>query len=272
MKTILDLISDELKPAFEANGYDTNLAKVVVSNRPDLCEYQCNGAMAGAKMYRKAPFQIAEAVVASLGNSPLFEKIEVVRPGFINITLKPEFVAWFLCQVSGNEHLGVEQYGEGKNILIDYGGPNVAKPLHVGHLRAAIIGESLKRMYRYTGHTVTGDVHLGDWGLQMGLIIAELNERKPDLCYFDDSFTGEYPEDAPFTISELEEIYPFASGKSKQDADEQILRILDRHRNEACCTDFRKRKAHQHYRSIRCRSWLAMLPVEFSVFDLKSSV
>ena len=217
MKTILDLISDELKPAFEACGYDTSLAKVVVSNRPDLCEYQCNGAMAGAKLYHKAPFQIADAVVAALGNSPLFEKIEVVRPGFINMTLTCDFIAWYLCQAAADASLGVDRYGQGKTVLIDYGGPNVAKPLHVGHLRAAIIGESLKRMYRYTGHTVIGDVHLGDWGLQMGLIIEETHVRHPELPYFDPDYTGEYPSEPPFTISDLEEIYPFASKKSKED-------------------------------------------------------
>ncbi|MDD6213531.1 MAG: arginine--tRNA ligase [Clostridiales bacterium] len=217
MKTILELITDELKTAFTACEYDTDLAKVVLSNRPDLCEYQCNGAMAAAKIYHKAPIQIAEAIVANLQNSPLFETIEAVKPGFINITLKKDFVAWYLSQLSSHDAMGCDPIGEGKTVVIDYGGPNVAKPLHVGHLRAAIIGESLKRLYRFNGYNVISDVHLGDWGLQMGLIIEETHARHPELPYFDPDFQGEYPTEAPFTISDLEEIYPTASKKSKED-------------------------------------------------------
>ncbi|MCD8077946.1 MAG: arginine--tRNA ligase, partial [Lachnospiraceae bacterium] len=217
MKTILELITDELGTAFTACGIDTKLAKVVLSNRPDLCEYQCNGALAAAKVYHKAPIRIAQEIVSQLGNSPLFEKIEAVKPGFINMTLKKDFTAWYLGKMQDDEHLGCEAFGEGKTVVIDYGGPNVAKPLHVGHLRAAIIGESLKRLYRFTGHTVIGDVHLGDWGLQMGLIIEETRLRQPELPYFDPAYTGAYPEEPPFTISDLEEIYPTASKKSKED-------------------------------------------------------
>ncbi len=217
MKTILELITDELGTAFTACGIDTKLAKVVLSNRPDLCEYQCNGALAAAKVYHKAPIQIAQEIVSQLGNSPLFEKIEAVKPGFINMTLKKDFTAWYLGKMQDDERLGCEAFGEGKTVVIDYGGPNVAKPLHVGHLRAAIIGESLKRLYRFTGHSVIGDVHLGDWGLQMGLIIEETRLRQPELPYFDPAHTGAYPEEPPFTISDLEEIYPTASKKSKED-------------------------------------------------------
>ncbi|MCD8053786.1 MAG: arginine--tRNA ligase [Lachnospiraceae bacterium] len=217
MKTILELITDELGTAFTACGIDTKLAKVVLSNRPDLCEYQCNGALAAAKVYHKAPIQIAQEIVSQLGNSPLFEKIEAVKPGFINMTLKKDFTAWYLGKMQEDEHLGCEIFGAEKTVVIDYGGPNVAKPLHVGHLRAAIIGESLKRLYRFTGHTVIGDVHLGDWGLQMGLIIEETRLRQPELPYFDPTHTGGYPEEPPFTISDLEEIYPTASKKSKED-------------------------------------------------------
>ena len=217
MKKIMEQMAEELSAAFEKAGYDPSYGKVTVSNRPDLCEYQCNGAMAGAKAYHKAPFMIADDVVAQLADSQIFSRAEVVKPGFINLDVKPEFVAEYMNKMAEDEKLSVEIAKNPKTIIIDYGGPNVAKPLHVGHLRSAIIGESIKRIGRFVGHKVIGDVHLGDWGLQMGLIITELKHRKPELVYFDDSFTGEYPAEAPFTISELEEIYPCASGKSKED-------------------------------------------------------
>ena len=217
MKKIMEQMAEELSAAFEKAGYDPSYGKVTVSNRPDLCEYQCNGAMAGAKAYHKAPFMIADDVVAQLSDSRIFSRAEVVKPGFINLDVNPEFVAEYMNKMAEDEKLSVEPAKNPKTIIIDYGGPNVAKPLHVGHLRSAIIGESIKRIGRFVGHKVIGDVHLGDWGLQMGLIITELKHRKPELVYFDDSFTGEYPAEAPFTISELEEIYPCASGKSKED-------------------------------------------------------
>ncbi len=217
MKKIMEQMAEELSAAFEKAGYDPSYGKVTVSNRPDLCEYQCNGAMAGAKAYHKAPFMIADDVVAQLSDSRIFSRAEVVKPGFINLDVKTEFVAEYMNKMAEDEKLSVEIAKNPKTIIIDYGGPNVAKPLHVGHLRSAIIGESIKRIGRFVGHKVIGDVHLGDWGLQMGLIITELKHRKPELVYFDDSFTGEYPAEAPFTISELEEIYPCASGKSKED-------------------------------------------------------
>lgn len=211
------ILSGELMKAFEAAGYDPSYGKVTVSNRPDLCEYQCNGAMAAAKAYHKAPFMIADDVAAAMKDSTIFSKVEVVKPGFINLTLKESFVASYLNQEAQEDRFGCSDLGQGAKMIIDYGGPNVAKPLHVGHLRSAIIGESLKRIGRYVGYDVDGDVHLGDWGLQMGLIIAELKHRRPELVYFDESFTGDYPKEAPFTIGELEEIYPTASGKAKVD-------------------------------------------------------
>ena len=217
MKKIIDYIAEELSEAFEKAGYDRTYGKVTLSNRPDLCEYQCNGAMAGAKAYKKAPFMIAEDVVALLEDSACMEEVEVVKPGFINIRLKKSFVADYLNQMEETDNLGIGKTEHPEMIVLDYGGPNVAKPLHVGHLRSAIIGESVKRISRKMGHEVLGDIHLGDWGYQMGLIITELKERKPELPYFDEAFEGEYPKEAPFTISELEEIYPCASGKSKED-------------------------------------------------------
>ena len=217
MKKLTDYMAEELSAAFEKAGYDSSYGKVGVSNRPDLCEYQCNGAMAGAKAYKKAPFMIADDVVGNLTDSKVFSMKEMVKPGFINLKVSEEFLADYLKEMEKDEKLGADTAQEPKTIVIDYGGPNVAKPLHVGHLRSAIIGESLKRIGRFVGHKVIGDVHLGDWGLQMGLIITELKHRQPELVYFDDSYTGEYPAEAPFTISELEEIYPCASGKSKED-------------------------------------------------------
>ena len=219
MRKILDLITDEMVKAFEAAGLDAKYAKVTVSNRPDLCEYQCNGAMAAAKEYKKAPIMIAEEVVAQLKDNAMFESVEAVKPGFLNLKLNNEFVASYISKMQEDtERFGCDKVENPKTIMIDYGGPNVAKPLHVGHLRSAIIGESIKRIGKFMGHNMIGDVHLGDWGLQMGLIITELKLRKPELCYFDENYEGEYPVEPPFTISELEEIYPTASGKSKEDA------------------------------------------------------
>ncbi len=217
MKKILDLISQEVMSAFEACGYDAAYGKTGISNRPDLCEYQCNGAMAGAKKYKKAPVMIAEEVVAKLKDNPVFEQAEAVKPGFINMKISGKYLADYLLKMQADEKLSVEKARNPKTIMIDYGGANVAKPLHVGHLRSAIIGESVKRIGRFVGHTVIGDVHLGDWGLQMGLIITEVKKRQPELVYFDESYEGEYPAEAPFTISELEEIYPTASARSKED-------------------------------------------------------
>lgn len=217
MKKFLELISEEMGKGFEAAGYEAQLGRVTVSNRPDLCEYQCNGAMAGAKKYHKAPIMIANDVAEKLADSAVFSEVSAVAPGFLNLKVKDSFVCEYLKEMAAAEKFGVEPPEKKKTIVVDYGGPNVAKPLHVGHLRSAVIGESIKRINRYKGHRVIGDVHLGDWGLQMGLIITELKARKPELPYFDESFTGEYPQEAPFTVSELEEIYPTASGKSKED-------------------------------------------------------
>ena len=218
MKKLINLISDEVTKAFAEAGYDEKYGKVTLSNRPDLCEFQCNGAMAAAKEYKCAPFMISDKVAELLSGNEMFESVESVKPGFLNIKMNTAFLAGYMNEMSSDEGtFGCEKAENPLTIIVDYGGPNVAKPLHVGHLRSAVIGESVKRIARFMGHNVIGDVHLGDWGLQMGLIITELRERKPDLVYFDENYTGEYPKEAPFTISELEDIYPTASGKSKQD-------------------------------------------------------
>ena len=218
MEKILDIITAKMQKAFEEAGYEASFGRVTVSNRPDLCQYQCNGALAAAKTYKCAPIQIAKAVAEKLDAAD-FSMIDAVMPGFINLNLSDAFLQNYLEEMRTGDAFGVSKTGTGKTIVVDYGGPNVAKPLHIGHLRSAIIGESIKRLYKFFGYNTIGDIHLGDWGLQMGLIITELQERKPDLCYFDPDYTGEYPEEAPFTLTELEEIYPAASAKKKVDED-----------------------------------------------------
>lgn len=256
MKRIVEHIEAVLKEAFLAAGYDEKFAKATVSNRPDLCEYQCNGAMAAAKTYKKAPIMIANDVVEKLQNSQIFETIEAVNPGFINIKISKNYLAGYLNDMLADNKLSVEESKEPKTIVIDYGGPNVAKPLHVGHLRSAIIGESIKRMGRFLGHKVIGDVHLGDWGLQMGLIITELSKRQPDLVYFDESYEGEYPKEPPFTVSELEEIYPTASGESKED---------EAYKSEALEATLQLQQGRRGYRAL----WKHIM--EVSVADLKKN-
>ena len=256
MERMMNLIAGELAVAFEKAGYDMNMARVTLSNRPDLCEYQCNGAMAGAKVYRKAPIMIAKDVIAALEDKKFIGEIEAVNPGFINIKLNADAVAQYLNAMKEDENLGLNKAEEAKTIVVDYGGPNVAKPLHVGHLRSAIIGESLKRIAKKMGHNVLGDIHLGDWGYQMGLIITELHERKPELPYFDEAFEGEYPEGAPFTIGELEEIYPTASGKAKED---------EAYREKALHATYLLQNGHKGYTAI----WNHIMNV--SVSDLKKN-
>ncbi len=256
MKKIVDLLAEELAEAFEGAGYDRSLARVTLSNRPDLCEYQCNGAMAGAKAYKKAPVMIANDVAARLADSVYMEDVKVVNPGFINIRLRPEKLASYLDEMKQDGELGVEKTKNPQMIMVDYGGPNVAKPLHVGHLRSAIIGESVKRIARRMGHKVLGDIHLGDWGYQMGLIITELKERKPELPYFDEAFEGEYPQEAPFTIGELEEIYPAASARAKED---------EVYREAALNATYLLQNGHKGYMAV----WRHIMNV--SVADLKKN-
>ena len=259
MKKILDLMEQKLKSAFTACGYEDKFAKVVLSNRPDLCEYQCNGAMAAAKAYKTKPIDIANAVVEKLTaerEQPMFGEAVAVMPGFINLKLSEAFLADYMKGMAEADKLGLKEPEKKETIIVDYGGANVAKPLHVGHLRSAIIGESIKRMGRFMGYEMIGDVHLGDWGLQMGLIIEELRDRKPELVYFDESYTGEYPTEAPFTISELEEIYPAASAKSKVD---------EAFKERAHQATLKLQKGYKPFRAI----WDHILAV--SVADLKKN-
>ncbi|MCI9516691.1 MAG: arginine--tRNA ligase [Lachnospiraceae bacterium] len=256
MKKILDFITGEMVQAFKAAGYDASYAKVSLSNRPDLCEYQCNGAMAVAKAYKKAPIVIANDVVEKLTESKVFSEVSAVNPGFINLKLEAGFLADYLQKMQEDENLSIEKTAEPRKIMIDYGGPNVAKPLHVGHLRSAIIGESIKRMGRLMGHEVLGDVHLGDWGLQMGLIITELKVRKPELVYFDEAYEGEYPAEPPFTIGELEEIYPTASARSKED---------EAYKEEAMQATYLLQHGHRGYQAVLHHI------LQVSVTDLKKN-
>lgn len=219
MQKFIDILTEKVGDGFEKAGYDRTLGKVTVSNRPDLCEYQCNGAMAGARKYHKAPIAIANDVAAQLSGEEVFSEVQAVNPGFLNLKISSVFLSGYLRQMTKDEKFGMPVSEMPETIILDYGGPNVAKPLHIGHLRSAVIGESVKRIARYHGEKVIGDIHMGDWGLQMGLVITELSRRQPALPYFDKDFQGEYPEEAPFTVSELEEIYPFASKRSKEDAE-----------------------------------------------------
>lgn len=214
---ILDKISNIIGDAFESCGYDRGYGKAGISNRPDLCQFQCNGAMAAAKKYGKAPFMIGDEVVEKLSGNPAFKTVECVKPGFINMVMSGEFIGGYVREMARSDKFGCECGEKDEVVFLDYGGANVAKPLHIGHLRSAIIGESVKRICAFAGYKTVADVHLGDWGLQMGLIIMELKNRKPELLYFDEAYEGEYPNEAPFTLAELDEIYPSASAKSKED-------------------------------------------------------
>ena len=267
MEKVLELISKEVGDAFEAAGYDRELGRVTISNRPDLCEYQCNGAMAGAKKYGKAPFIIADEVAAKLQDNEMFEKVDSVKPGFLNITVSGEFLRGYVVRMLHEKHMGVNLPGHAPTIMLDYGGANVAKPLHVGHLRPAIIGEAVKRILKYAGNNVIGDIHMGDWGTQMGLVITELKERHPELPYFDPEFSGPYPKEPPFTIEELAEIYPTASAKSKaaDDAPEDVKKAAAEYKAAALDATKRMQDGDKAYRAI----WHHIMNV--SIPDLKKN-
>lgn len=256
MVKVIDQLTNIFTKAFIECGYDEKFGAVTVSNRPDLCQYQCNGALAAAKQYKKAPIMIANEVVEKCKDNAIFSEINAIMPGFINIKISNDFIAEYLQNMTTDKRLGCDVVENPKTVVVDYGGPNVAKPLHVGHLRPAIIGESVKRMIRFMGHNVIGDAHLGDWGLQIGLIITELKKRNPDMVYFDESFTGEYPSEAPFTISELEEIYPYASGYSKEHPE---------YKDEARQATFQLQNGHRGYTAL----WNHIMTV--SVNDLKKN-
>ncbi|MCR5213872.1 MAG: arginine--tRNA ligase [Eubacterium sp.] len=253
MNYYLDILSDIIGDGFEKAGFSREYGKVSESNRPDLCEFQCNGALSCAKTAKMNPMDIVEKVLAEVDRSA-FTLLEGVRPGFINMSVSEEHLTGYLNQIKNDVKFGLKEVEDPKTIVIDYGGPNAAKPLHVGHLRPAIIGESIKRLERYAGHKVIGDVHLGDWGMPMGLIIAELSLRYPEWVYFDENYDGDYPEESPVSIRELEEIYPFASSKSKEDEEFKKLALK--------CTK-ELQEGRKGYRAL----WKHMIDV--SIADLK---
>lgn len=256
MKKLIDQVNKIVQEAFEQCQYDAKFGITTLSNRPDLCQFQCNGALSAAKHYHKKPFEIATEIVSKLMGSPHFKTVECVMPGFINLTLKDELLIDSLKEMAQEESFGCTKTTEKQTIIVDYGGPNVAKPLHVGHLRTAVIGESIKRLGRFLGYDILGDVHLGDWGLQIGLILVELQKRHPEWIYFDKTFTGDYPITPPFTIGELEEIYPTASGFAKENPD-----FLEK----AKSATFEFQTGHKGYEAL----WKHILTV--SIHDLKKN-
>ena len=210
-------ISSVVGAAFEAAGYDAGSGTVVVSGRPDLGQYQCNGALPAAKKAGENPRALAEHIAAALIDDPQFSDVSVAGPGFLNLSLTDQSIARLLENAAGDDRLGVPRTQDPATVVVDYAGPNVAKSMHVGHLRATIIGESLKRTFRFVGHTVFGDAHFGDWGLQMGMLIVATQEHLPDLPYFDESFSGPYPEESPVTLADLQEWYPLFADRVQAD-------------------------------------------------------
>jgi arginyl-tRNA synthetase len=203
--------------AFAAEGLSESFGQVQRSDRPDLAQFQCNGALVAAKQAKANPRAIADKVAARLKSDPLFAKIEIAGPGFINLDLADLALAARGVALAKDPKLGAPDSGAGKSVVLDFGGANIAKPMHVGHLRSAIIGDCLQRLFRANGWTVTSDVHLGDWGLQMGQLISEIEHRGIAPIYFDANFTGPYPAQSPVTMDDLEEIYPAASAACKAD-------------------------------------------------------
>ena len=214
--SLMNYLNDLVKQSFSNNGYTIESKAIKLSDRPDLSQFQCNEAFEIAKATRQNPRVVAEKIAAELRQNPVFKDVSVAGPGFINISLSDTFLANYIQEMSIDPKMGIRA-DKPKKILIDYGGANVAKPLHVGHLRSAIIGEGLKRLAKELGHDVIGDVHLGDWGRPLGIVISEIKRRNPGLVYFDENYTGEYPSESPVTMDDLNEIYPTASAAAKED-------------------------------------------------------
>lgn len=256
MKTITTHLTDIVAAAFEKAGYDPSLGTVTVSDRADLCQFQCNGALAGAKLHHKAPRAIAEDVAARLREDPQFAMVDIAGPGFINLSLTDEALLDAVRALAADEHLGVPQAENPLTVVIDYGGPNVAKALHIGHLRSAIIGEALKRLIRVCGHKAIGDVHLGDWGTPMGLVIEELHDRHPEWACFKDDFDPATDTVPALDAASLNEIYPFASARKKTDED---------FRDRAQQATFDLQNGHAGYRAL----WQEILKT--SVADVQTA-
>ena len=266
MKKCINLLQEKIEKAFEECGYNSKYGRVINSNRPDLCEFQCDGALMAAKEYKKAPIIIAEEIAQKCKECEGFESIEAVKPGFINFNISKEYLTKYCNDIINDEKFGCTMEND-KTVVIDYGGPNIAKPLHVGHLRPAIIGESVKRIHKFFENKVIGDVHLGDWGLQMGLVIEELKVRHPEWDYFNENFEGEYPKEALFTVTDLEEIYPCASAKTKvsENATQEEIEKANEYKENA-----RRNTAYlQEHKKGYYDLWKKI--VEISVADLKEN-
>jgi arginyl-tRNA synthetase len=216
--SLLTQLSNLTGQAFAALGLNDSYGKVVISQRRELGQFQCNGALGAAKKAKRNPREIAEQVVERLTQSGLFEELSLAGPGFINMRLTDDFLTGHLADLADDAYFGCRQNHNPEKVVIDFGGPNVAKAMHVGHLRATIIGESLRRLRCFLGDDVISDVHFGDWGLPMGLLIKEIELKKPDLVYFDAAFTGPYPGVSPVSVEALQILYPDASTRSKTDA------------------------------------------------------
>lgn len=215
--SLTEMLSAIAGEAFAAEGLPAAMGAVRLSDRPDLAQFQCNGAMTAAKAAKKNPRAVAEAVVARLQQNPIFEKIEIAGPGFINLVLTDALLSQHLGDVAQDSRCGSVPLVQGQTMILDYGGPNIAKAMHVGHLRTSIIGEALRRMALFAGYNAIGDVHMGDWGTQIGMVISEFQIRHPEWVYFDASVKDGYPAEPPFTIADLEQVYPFAAQACKDD-------------------------------------------------------
>ncbi len=211
MTSLAGRLGRRVAAAFAAEGLPPELGQVVTSNRPDLGQFQCNGALAAARLLKQPPRAIAERIAAVLRGDPDLREVSLAGPGFLNLTLSDDALATHANAQLGDPRLGVALPERAATVVLDFGGPNIAKPMHVGHLRSAIIGESLKRLFRFAGDRVVGDVHLGDWGLPMGMLISEIARRQPGLPYFDAASAGPYPDQPPVTMEALEELYPAAA-------------------------------------------------------------
>lgn len=219
MPSIADQLSAVLGDAFASLELPRELGRVSPSTRPELGPFQCNGAMPAAKQAKKNPRELAQAVLDTISGHALIEKADIAGPGFINLTPVQSAYDDRAAEIAADDRAGASKTSAPKKVLIDFGGPNVAKPMHVGHLRSSVLGDSLQRLLRFRGDEVVSDIHLGDWGLQMGHLITELQDEQPDLVYFDADFAGEYPTEPPVDIEDLARLYPLASQKAKSDAD-----------------------------------------------------
>jgi len=216
--SLLNQLSELVGQVFVKCDLDSKHGKVVLSQRRELGQFQCNGALAAAKIAKKNPREIAETIRAELEATGLFSQLSIAGPGFINLTLTDDFLTGHINDLSADPSFGARHGRKLETVILDFGGPNVAKAMHVGHLRSTIIGESLRRLRVFLGDTVVSDVHFGDWGLPMGLLIKEIEREQPDLLYFDENNTDGFPEESPVTVAQLQVLYPSASARMKEDA------------------------------------------------------